>query len=657
MKRLAVLPLCIVALLTVMPLASAHAHAQADVPRFEAADCPINVPDDPPIDCGYLVVPEDYDDAQGGTIRLPVIIIHSRNENPAPDPLLYTSGGPGWSSLGSAWYFADSAFAEDRDVIILEQRGNRYAEPSLACDVSVWWEEGEGNTPCLDSLMGRGIDPSNYTTASVVADIGALQDVLGYDEWNLTGASYSTTLMLLTMRAYSEDIRGVILVSVRPPTETKYEHDPEHAARALRVLFDDCAADPACSEAYPDLETKLYSLVGRLNAEPVSFDMVSRRTGEPFSLPVDGHDVLSWIMVDAFYGPSYRPHETAYLPLLIDQVEAGKTELLYPWVDRYWTEMLTNPNWSWGFYFSVICQESLPAADPEIVAAQAAAYPELDGYVRHSADFPICEAWNLPAAPLLVTEPVQSDIPTLILAGAFDPVTPPEWSRATADNLSNSYYYEFPSAGHNVGTDNPCAERMLAAFLNDPTTAPDAGCMADVPGPEFVLSGEVTILPSIYEVHYGEVGYTKVEDRLFFGSLWVLTAGLAVLVIAGVVSLVRRQQRETRPDLIARLAYPLAGLVAVLYVGFFLVMRSVLRYLAATNGLALRFGLPVGYEALLIISTLAAVLTVVLVIFAVLAWVRGYWSLLGRVFFSLVTLAAAVLTGLMAYWGLLILSL
>jgi pimeloyl-ACP methyl ester carboxylesterase len=653
MKRLPILAIVIVALLFVWTPVN-EAHAQADVSRFEPADCPIAVPDGLPVDCGYLVVPEDYDAPQGRTIRLPVIILRSRSQIPAPDPLLYTSGGPGYSSLSSVWYFANSPFVENRDIIILEQRGNRYAKPSLACDVSVWWEESEAQTPCLDSLLEDGIDLSDYTTVSVVADIGALGRVLGYDEWNLYGASYSTTVMLLALQAYPEAIRSVTLASVRPPTETKYEHDPEHPARALHVLLDDCAADPACSAAYPNLENQLYTLLARLNAEPASFDLVSRRTGERFSVSVDGDALLSWMVVDAFYGPGYMPHKTAYLPLLIDQVAKGKTELLYPWVDRYWTETLTNPNWSWGFYFSVNCQESLPAADPKIMASQATAYPELDGYLRHKEHFPVCDAWDLPAAPPLVAEPVESDVPTLILAGSYDPVTPPEWSQSVAQHLSHSTYFEFPSSGHNVGTDNPCAESIMAAFLNDPGAAPDPSCIPEMPGPQFVLPEDVAILPSIYEIHYGQVGASRIEDMLFNGSLLVFGAEIAFLVIAGMVWLVRRRERDVRPDPIARFAHPLAGLAAVLCLAFSLVMRTVLRDLAATNRVVLRFGLPAEYGPPLNITTLIAVLTAVLVVFAALAWVRGYWSLLGRIFFSLVTLAALVFTGLMVYWGLLV---
>jgi hypothetical protein len=115
-----------------------------------------------------------------------------------------------------------------------------------------------------------------------------------------------------------------------------------------------------------------------------------------------------------------------------------------------------------------------------------------------------------------------------------------------------------------------------------------------------------------------------------------------------------RHAHETPPDRIARLAQALAGLLAVVTIGFSLIMRSVLRSLAATNPMVLRFGLPAGYEPLLIIPTVAALLTVVLLIFTVLAWMRGYWSVLGRLFFTLVTLAALVFTGLMVTWGLLV---
>jgi len=72
---------------------------ETDLSRFEAGDCSyghIRAT----MDCGYLIAPEDHDHPENGrTVRLPVAILHSRSENPLPDPLVYLSGGPGQNGI------------------------------------------------------------------------------------------------------------------------------------------------------------------------------------------------------------------------------------------------------------------------------------------------------------------------------------------------------------------------------------------------------------------------------------------------------------------------------------------------------------------------------------------------------------------------------
>ena len=89
------------------------------------------------VTCGRLTVPErrtpGADPAK--TLVLPVVVIESRSES-AGDPLVFpTSGGPGGGSVNSLGYFLDYAdwALDDRDVILIEQRGDRLAEPSLNC--------------------------------------------------------------------------------------------------------------------------------------------------------------------------------------------------------------------------------------------------------------------------------------------------------------------------------------------------------------------------------------------------------------------------------------------------------------------------------------------------------------------------------------------
>ena len=216
--------------------------------------CLVNVPDTRNIECGYLIVPADKSDPASSKLRLPYILMHSRNPNPEPDPIVFTTGGPGYSSLDSIWGFANSPLSDDRDVIVFEQRGNLHADPPLLCDESIYWDERAGNTPCLDSFKEKNIDLSDYTTAKLAADIVDLRKALDYEQWNLYGTSYSTSLMQHVMEMDPAGVRSAFLQSVALPFESKFNHQADLVLRSLEVLFDDCAVDSECSEAYPDLE-------------------------------------------------------------------------------------------------------------------------------------------------------------------------------------------------------------------------------------------------------------------------------------------------------------------------------------------------------------------------------------------------------------------
>ena len=216
MNRSLHLPFCIIALVILMA-ASGQAHAQADGSRFEPTDCPAGIPDLSDIECGYLVVPEDYGDPAGDTIRLPVVILQSLSRDPAPDPLVYMTGLPGARMDAAVPALAKSAARGKRDIIILEQRGAGSAIPSLHCDASLL---GNDALACLESLKEMDIDLSLYTSEAMVADLNALRQALDYEEWNLFGHSYSALLMLRALQIDPEGIRTIILDSVQPPATT-----------------------------------------------------------------------------------------------------------------------------------------------------------------------------------------------------------------------------------------------------------------------------------------------------------------------------------------------------------------------------------------------------------------------------------------------------
>jgi pimeloyl-ACP methyl ester carboxylesterase len=627
------------------------AQAQENLPRFVPADCPINVPASPEIDCGYLVVPEDHEEPQSKTIKLPVIIIRNRTGNPTAEAILFTDGGPAYSSLNSVWWLANTPFVEDRDIIILEQRGNLYAEPNLDCDITVLWEESSENTGCLDSLLEKGIDLSLYTTANIAADLDALRKALDYDTWNLVGTSYSTRLMQLVINKQPSDIRSVVLLSAVPLTETRYQHDPEHSARVLQFMLDDCAADPACAAAYPDLEDQLYTLIADLNENPVYFELTYPGTDTQFDYEVTGHTLLGWMVGDAFYKPAYHPYKTAYLPLLISEVSAGNTDLLHSWVKEDFYGMFESL-FAWGLYFTVNCQDYAPYITTDEVTTQAAEFPNLDGYVRHLSELEICDAWDLPPSNGLLTDPVSSDIPTLILGGSYDPITPPQWSRKAATNLTNSTFVEIASAGHSVLEGTTCPDRIIAAFLDDPNKQVDLSCLGEIQPAKFVLPEEIIIDPAIYEVHWNEIGASIIEENIFLGSLIGQVGFAALVLITGFIGLLRKQ-KIAHNSKAAKAIQPLAVSLALLSLLWAYGLRYLLNEIANNAPIILRFGMPAVTWQLFAIAMLIGILSITLAALTFQAWKRNYLTVFRRILVSLAALAALVFSGILGYWGFL----
>jgi len=629
---------------------ASQTQAQGNVPHYKRADCPVDVPDNASIECGIFTTLEDYSNPNGKTIRTSVIIIHSQNGDPSNEAMLFTEGGPGYSSLPSVWWLAGSGFAEHRDIVILEQRGNKYSEPRLDCGFSVWVDDQEGQTPCLDSLRQRGIALEHYTTASIAADINALKQTLDYESWVLYGTSYSTRPMQLVIEHYSENVRAVVLHDTNPITDTRYQHDTEHAARVLQIMFDDCAADSACAKAYPDLENRFWELVQELNVEPVKLEMKFPGTSEHFTMDVTGYTLISWMVEGTFYHPAYPAFETAYMPLLIDKLSKGNIDLLYPWAD-YSISKWGDDDFSWGLYLVINCQDDAPSVTLGMVDAKAEQYPELDGYVRHRGELEICAAWGLDPAPPLATEPVASDLPTLVLAGRYDPITPLEWSRTALVNLTDTTIVEFPAAGHSVTTDNPCAIQIIDAFLDAPDKKPDLSCVNTAPKPKFVLPSEIIIAPDMYEIHYGELGYSKLEENIFLSSWMTLIVTGLVALIAGLVKLIQRNKQHLPQDTAKRLAHPLLIVLPVSALIWGYALRFSLQSIASTTSNVLRFGLPTSYWWIFFIAILIGAMTLTLIVITSLAWKRGYWLLVGRIAISITSLAAITFSGMLAYWG------
>lgn len=478
---------------------------------FEASECAFEAPAGFEVECGYLAVPEDRDDATNERVaRLHVAIFDSESTNPQPDPVVYLEGGPGGDALEAIPYVFEERFAPflaDRDLIMFDQRGTGYSQPSLDCpeyrelslelldDVLPLEEEErlflESMEACRTRLVQEGVDLGAYDSAASAADLADLRRALGYEEWNLLGISYGTRLALTAMRDYPQGLRSVVLDSAYPPDVNIVTETPANLARAMETFFSACAEDDACNEVYPDLRSVFFDLVEQANAEPIVTPVFHPLSGERYEARLAGDDLIG-VLFQGLYSEEIIP----ILPQFIYDTADGDYELLSALLSNL---IASDEFLSVGMNFSVQCQEEIPFTTREEARAATEDYPELETYFQSSATsgqtaFTTCDLWDVPAAPAVENEVVDSDIPTLIVAGEFDPITPPAWGEQVHESLSNSYLFTFPGLGHGVSMAGDCPRGVVMAFLDDPSSEPDAACMAGLAGPAFVTpDGETTV--------------------------------------------------------------------------------------------------------------------------------------------------------------------
>jgi pimeloyl-ACP methyl ester carboxylesterase len=101
------------------------------------------------------------------------------------------------------------------------------------------------------------------------------------------------------------------------------------------------------------------------------------------------------------------------------------------------------------------------------------------------ANIAMCATFGAERIPAEDRRPVVSAIPTLILSGEYDPITPQAFGAQVHATLERSTHVVFPGIGHGVVGSGACADRIANRFLDDPTAAVDPACAMALPLPIF----------------------------------------------------------------------------------------------------------------------------------------------------------------------------
>lgn len=476
--------------------AAATSSAGGKAPRFEQAACPFPLgpgeEDGKNVQCGYLIVPEEHANPKGKTLRLAVATLKATGGQPAAEPIVYLNGGPGQGAESTLAAFPQlpigQALLRNYTMIFFDQRGTGDSQPALNCPNAENLVSAAGGTQqvndkviatlaqCHDQLTSQGINLNAYNSVENAADVNDLRTALGYDKINLLGISYGTRLALTVMRDFPQIVRSTVIGLIDPPQENLLAGRPIGFDASLKRVFTGCAADPDCNAKYPNLPQVFAEDVATLNATPAKLPLKDPTTGKETEVPVNGTVFLTAVYTSLFLGPLIPT-----VPILLTQVHAGKYDALTPALIVAAAEAQSI---SLGMNYAVQCQEAYSFTNLDEVKAQAQeTLPEIRDYELTSIgnDLAVCQKWNVKKADAREHQPIQNDLPTLLLSGQYDPITPPNYSTDAAKTLPKSVTVEFPGVGHDpIETSGACGAGIIVGFLQNPAAKPDTACSASL---------------------------------------------------------------------------------------------------------------------------------------------------------------------------------
>jgi pimeloyl-ACP methyl ester carboxylesterase len=633
---------------------------------WQATDCrtfKLTVPADAAVDCGYVVVPLRHADPGGATIQLATVVLHADAADRRPDPLFVAQGGPGGSTIDSfGQLLLDSPEhrpSRNRDLVLWDQRGTLYSRPALVCTEVVQADiqaslvdapptDGDpeigGYAACGERLAREAGDLSAFNSVENADDVEAVRQALGYDRIDFYGVSYGSELGQFVMRQHPDHLRRVVLDAVVPTSFNLLTDVAFVQQRIAEKYFLDCANDRACNAAYPDLGRRFLALVDRLDRAPVPARVLDpEHTERAYTINVTGASLESGL-----YSSLYSASMHDLVPYVVDRADQGDVSFV---ANSLIATSLFDTTQADGMYMSVVCAER-GDTDPGRVD-----YSKLNPRLAQSAlgdaqsILAICRRWGIRLLPRSVLEPVSSDIPTLLLSGDFDPITPPGLAEAVARHLPNSVQVVFPSGAHGQAFTSPCANGIIQRFLDQPGPAPEVGCAAVPPG-RFLTPRDVLPVPLVRQVFAygpGGLGATVVpvlaEAVPLAIGLLVLATALVVYPVGGLVRLLGRRRLAWTAGGWARawsrLAPGLALVEALVGVGFVVGFARALVRVGSRNEFLLLMGLfPSTERWLFVLPVLAVVLAVAMLVAAVALWLGRERSPVGRVYYTVLVLAA-----------------
>ena len=526
--------------------------------------------------CGMLSVPENRDDPNSRMIRLTYAHIIASARTPdenveedgdkdqarlevREDPVAYLTGGPG---VGIELYverFLEHELTKTRDLYILNQRGigisdefcRFYSATSRENMVGTTLtetevEQAERMQACFTAATASGVDLTAYNTYENARDVKSLRETLGFEQWNVWGISYGSHLGQMLTQVDPNGIKALVLDAIVPNDLTDLMRIHRWLARNHALIFDECERQGA--DICKGLRERFYAAYNSLVDNPITVE-----TFDEELFPSGNITVPSLIVGFAPFAMQYEQDEYPAIPAVMDAlsslVESGDEEVF-----KGLAAASSFGGASQGMSDAIRCNDGYFAAQAQVAAEDLG-----ENFGFNQGVFTIAGAQMIAdtciQSGLRLTnrahyQPIQTDIPTLIVNGDWDPITPPPLAEYIASGFSNSRLIIVPYAGHGpTRSMSECATQVMSDFFDKPSqdiNNLDASCLEKgAEAPVFLnylkTDAAMRIAGLVAEDEKNLIGPT-----VYLGTLLLIIVSGFFAIISGVIA--RRLSNNPQAD-------------------------------------------------------------------------------------------------------------
>ena len=416
---------------------------------------------------GWVSVPENRQKSDSRDIKINYVRFPATNpDNKDASPIVYLSGGPGGSGIGTAKrerFPLFMAMREFGDVIALDQRG--LDEGRLACQSSQKVPHNKviddarytalhkvALKECLKIWQDQGIDIHGYTTQESAYDLDALRSHFNAEMLTLWGISYGSHLALAGLKVMGDRIDKVVLSSVEGLDQTIKM--PSRTNKYFDRLQQAINKNPKLKKRYPNIKAMIRDVHAQLDKTPLTLDLV--KEGETITIAFQKRDmqgIASGLIAD--------PQRALMLLDIYQGIQAGETDFLAQLLSQH-----TDPLRPISFYgMSVAMDIASGISQPryEKVLRQVKT-----GLLADKLNFGLDHFDDIPGIDLgeSFRKAPKSDVPVLIFSGTLDGRTYIESQAEAVKGLSNAKVITVENAGHNLFMSSPEVTETIQRFMS-----------------------------------------------------------------------------------------------------------------------------------------------------------------------------------------------